>query len=125
MKAVLDVLGDLCCDGGWTSGINTNSFGHTQHFCKPANKWRDNTVVFLFNDGAQSSILPASNFFSIRHKNGEELLELHIVSSNNENKKTPSVLGKQFFANQWIEVDMTRKLRVGFGAAVSAKDKWG
>ena len=122
MKAILNVLGDLCCHGGWTTGASSSFLGYSQHYCKPAAKWQDNTVVFLFNDGGSSSRLPASNLFVLGHEKGESVLRLQILSSSNP--KNPSVLGKQFFANQWVEFDTTRKLRVGFGIATSAKDSW-
>ena len=123
MKAILNVLGDLCCDGGWTTGTANNFEGYTQYWCKPASQWQRNTVVFLFNDGGQSSPLPVSNFFHPGHEKHQAVLRLQILSS--ANPKNPSVLGKHFFANQWVEFDTTRKLRVGFGVATSSKDVWG
>ena len=132
MLTLLKVLGDLACHGGWDAHPSTdsrphhgrwNSGSHIQHSCEAAPKWEDHTVTFLFKDGGRSAALPVNNFFSVSESGSSQVLHLLVLSSSKAHQ--PSVLGKQFFANQWVEFDESGKLRVGFRAATSAKDKWG
>ena len=118
VKAFLTVLGAVC-DGEW----NVRKVeGYIQHSCQAAVKWEDQNVVFLFNDGGQSAALPVTNFFSVSGSGYNQVLHLLILST--ATPEQTCVLGKQFFANQWVEFDISSKLRVGFSVATSAKDVW-
>ena len=122
MHAFLNMFGNLVCKNDWSLSTAPGYIEYFQHECEPTANWESYTVTVLFNHGAKTAPLPVTNFFVSAKLDGKDTIRLQILSLK-PNYARANVFGKQFFANQWVEIDQT-KLRVGFAPATSANDRY-